>query len=207
MRLTTISFIILAICTSCGQTDDIDYGPCKFAPAESKFPVVPTAFCEECYFELQVFGKQYSFTGNQFLESPPWEINTISNAFLQFSIVVPVSMDSLNLGLGNTTPLLNWDSLPYSRTSSPPVSASFGIFNYCKDYFEPISNINQSYHRLTHIDMIESYFVERVEANGDDYQFNRFYAYGELKATFNINGEIQVATGTYKIQIIVFEKI
>ena len=60
---------------------------------------------------------------------------------------------------------------------------------------------------LTHTDLLESYFVGNNVGNADDYQFNRFYAYGELKATFNIDGEIQVATGKYKIQLIVYEKI
>lgn len=94
----------------------------------------------------------------------------------------------------------------FDPDSSPSVvSVAMGIYNYCKDFFEPITgNVSQSWHRLIDVELIESH---PVELDSEPHQLNRFYSYGELEMTFLINSELQEASASYKIQTVIFEKL
>jgi hypothetical protein len=217
MKLSYVFFFIFLF-IRCDNAIDVDYGPCKFAPPESKFPELLFAYCDECYFTLQFAGKKYSFVGKQ-LETIPseivWEppdktnlIQLIRNSFLSFYFIAPATAELLNNSRGIKTPLLKLDTLSKLKSNGPPpVSASFGIYNYCKNLFEPIGNINQSYHRLTDTELIESYFVGTIGDGIERYQKYIFYCSGELQATFIINGETQVATASYKVRAEIWEKL
>lgn len=207
----------MTLIVGCDNTIDFDNGPCKFAPPESKFPVFPRAYCEECYLNLQFKGKEYSFAGNQFeggSSSPIANSNNrivflqMQNAFLSFYLVSPSSDEELNNSINVKTPLINVTTLSNLVDFPPSVSASLGINNYCENFFEPITdNVSQSYNKLTDIEFIESYFVGSSEGSTDQYQLHIYYCYGVVNATFLIDGEKQLVTSNYKIRSLIYEKL
>lgn len=210
-------YIFPLVLVGCSDSMDVSQGPCPFPPAESNFPVISGVYsCEECYFNIQFSGEEYSFAANQF-ERAPLPVGQTSdttilaanswNSFLSFFLVAPSSVEELYDNIGVKTPLLKVDTVSSRKLESfpPPVSAAFGIYNYCEDFFEPITgDVSQSYHQLTEVELIESYPVER---DSEPYQRNHFYSYGELEMIFLINGELQEATASYKIDVIIYERL
>lgn len=203
----------------CDNTIDFDKGPCKFAPPESKFPIFPATYCTECYFNLKFSDKEYSFAGSQ-LEAggpgagPGWspdrniQVQNTWNSFLSFYLVSPSSDELLSNSIGVKTPRLKLDTLSKLISAPPSVSASFGIYNYCNDFFEPITgDVSQSYNQLTDIELMESYYVGSIDGSIEQYQNHFFYCYGEITATFVINGEKQLVTATYKVRAQIWEEL
>lgn len=214
-----ISFLFALLAIGCDNTNDFDNGSCKFAPPESKFPVFPRAFCNECYFNLKVNNKEYSFAGNQFETyttgvglgwKPDRNILTGStiNSFFNFYFVSPPSDELLNSSIGLKTPLLEYSVINKLNETPPPVSVALGIYDYCKKFYEPITgDVTQSYHLVTKTELIQSYFMGSIGGSIEQYQKHIYYCYGELSATFLINAEKQVVTGTYKLKAEIWEKL
>ncbi len=218
MKLYYIYIFLFAIMfIGCDDTIDADQGPCKFPPSESNFPVFSSVACEECYFNLQFEGKEYSFAGNQFEVGSGAPTNSsdtrivyyqMHNAFLSFYLVSPPSDDELNNSINVKTPLLKETTLSNLSDHPPSVSASFGIKNYCQTFFEPITgSVSQSYNKLTAVELIDSYFVGNSEGSTEQYQLHIYYCYGELSGTFIIDGENQVITSNYKVRSFIYEKL
>jgi hypothetical protein len=205
MKLSKMMIFILATSfIGCDNTNNFDNGPCKFAPPESKFPVFQRT-CEECYFNLNFQGKKYSFAGNQIPSDAGGGYSQMNNAFLSFYLVSPNSDKELNNSVAIKTPLLKLENIKSLNNSPPLVTTAFGIYNYCNDFFEPITeNINQSYHQLTKVEFLESY---RTEINFEPFQLFSYYLTGELKTTFIINGETQIVTAQYRVKSIIYEKL
>lgn len=213
-----ILYLILLVFTGCTNAPEYSQGPCPFPSAESNFPVIPGVYsCEECYFNIQFSGDEYSFAANQFERTPSSPVGHSSdttilagrawNSFLSFFVVIPSSVEELNNRIGVKTPLLMVETVSRRKLESfpPPVSAAFGIYNYCKDFFEPITgDVSQSWHQLTEVELRESYPVER---DSEPYQRNHFYTYGELEMIFLINGNLREATASYKIDVVFYEKL
>ncbi|HET7178519.1 MAG TPA: hypothetical protein VFI14_02285 [Chryseosolibacter sp.] len=132
----------------------------------------------------------------------------IQNVFFSFYLVSPPSDEALSNSINVKTPLLKVDTLSRLEDYPPPVSVSFGIANYCKDFFEPITDdINQSYHQLTDIKLIESYYVGSIEGSIGEYQKHIYYCHGNIHATFIINGDPELVTATYKLTADIYEKL
>jgi hypothetical protein len=217
---TSSAFVLplLLLLTGCTK-QNVDYGPCKFAPPESKFPVFPGAYCNECYFNLNINNKEYSFAGNQFEtyttgSGPGWEpernilVGDAFNSFFNFYFVSPPSDELLNNSIGVITPLLESTAIARLNYSPPPVSVALGIYNYCEDFFEPVpGDVTQSYHQLTKAEFIESYYLGSIDGSIEEYQKHNFYCYGEINATFWIDGEMQSATASYKVKVEIWEKL
>jgi hypothetical protein len=205
----------VTILNGCDNPTDFDNGPCKFAPPESKFPIFRS--CEECYFNLKFQNKEYFFAGNQ-LESggggPGWRpernilVQSKYNSFLSFYLVSPSSDELLNNSIGVKSALLESSAISKLNDSPPPVSVSLGIYNYCKTFFEPVTgDISQSYHLITKTELIQSSFMGSIGGSIEQYQNHIYYCYGEIKATFVINGENQIVTATYKVKAEIWEKL
>ncbi len=218
MKLYYIYIFLFAIMfIGCDETIDADQGPCKFPPSESNFPVF-SPYCTECFFILQFQGEEYSFDWNQInsggpSDGPGWRpdrnilVQKTWNSFLSFYIVSPSSVEILYNSIGVKTPLLKVDTLSKLTSVPPPVSASFGIYNYCNDFFEPTGNIDQSYHQLTGVELFQTGLIGPINGSSDDYLKHYYNCSGELKATFMINGEIQVVTAQYKVRVQIWEKL
>ena len=87
----------------------------------------------------------------------------------------------------------------------PNATVTFGIFDYCREFFQPITNdVERSSHELTGIELIESY---PVEVYYEPYQLSYFYCTGNLNMTFLINDQVSLATGRYKIKVEIWEKL
>lgn len=214
----TFLYLILLVLTGCTNAPEYSQGTCPFPPAESNFPVIAGVYsCEECYFKIQFNVGEYSFVANQFERTPSSPVGHSSdttilagrawNSFLSFFIVAPSSVKELYNRIGVKTPLLKVETVSRRKLESfpPPVSAAFGIYNYCKDFFEPITGaVSQSWHQLTEVELRESYPVER---DSEPYQRNHFYFYGELEMIFLINGELQKASANYKTDVVLYEKL
>lgn len=208
--------VIFLLLTGCSHATEYSRGPCPFPPADSNFPVIPNAYdCDGCYFTIEFRGEKYSFAENQFQRTPSRPVGHSSNttilagrawnSFLSFFLVAPSSVEEFYNSIGVRAPLLKVDTVSKGNLNSfpPAASAAFGIYDYCEDLFEPITgDVSQSWHQLSEVELIESYPVER---DSEPYQLNRFYSYGELEMTFIINNELQEATASYKIQIIMYE--
>lgn len=215
MRLLLL-LLLLALFIRCENAPDFDEGPCKFAPPESNFPINEKS-CKECFFNLKLNGKEYSFNGNQLEEGgggPGWKpernilVQSKYNPFLSFFLVSPISEESLNNSIGVKTPLLESSAISKLNVPPPSVSVSFGIYNYCNTFFEPVTgDINQSYHSTTKTELIESSFMGSIGGSAEQYQKHVYYCYGAINATFLINGEKQIATATYKVKVEIWEKL
>jgi hypothetical protein len=194
-------FAILLI--GCDNTIDFDNGPCKFAPPESNFPIISS--CEECFFNLNFQDKEYSFPGNKIASNVSGDYSQMNNVFLSFYLVPPNSDEELNNSIDIKTPLLKVEAITKLNDSPPLVSVAFGIYNYCNDFFEPITDdVSQSFHQLTKVELVESY---PTEINFEPFQLFDFYLTGELQTTFIINGETQMVTAQYKVKSIIYEKL
>jgi len=83
------------------------------------------------------------------------------NVFFDFYLDLPDSDEELNGSIDVKTPLVEIESITKSIETPPVVSTAFGIYNYCKDLFEPVPyDINQSFNRLIKAELIESYPAE-----------------------------------------------
>jgi hypothetical protein len=194
-------FIFFLLLTGCTNAPEYSQGPCPFPPAESNFPVFPEpgVYCKECYFNIEFRGEDYSFAGNQ-LKTSSRGISEAHNSFLTFYLASSSSVKELYNSIGVKTPLSEVDIFYRRELESfrSSVSTAFGIYNYCKDFFEPITNdITKSYHLLTEVELIESV----------PHQRNYFYFYGELFMTFNIDEELQEALANYKIDAVIYERL
>jgi hypothetical protein len=212
--------IVVTICLvyGCNNAIDLDKIPCQFAPATSTFPVV-SSFCDECFFNLEIDGNEYSFEGNQIDTGPslpswfPENSNLTTetrNSLISFFFVSPSTMESLNNSIGVKQPLLTLDEFNDLAFNAPTlVTTSFGIFNYCKDYYEAFGTTNESFHELTGVEIIESgtFNIGQTEFDREPYQVTRFYATGRLRSIFDFNGETMVVTGVYRIQAKVRERL
>lgn len=205
MKPSYFSILLLAaFFLSCENTPEYDKGPCKFAPPESNFPIIPMT-CEECYFNLTFQGKDYSFPGNKLSSPFGGDWSQMTNVFLSFYLIPPDSDEELYNSIDVKTPLLKMETITQLNDSPLLVSTAFGIYNYCKVFFQPVTDdISQSYHQLTEVDLIESY---PTEINSEPFQLFSFYLTGELHATIIIDGEAQVATAEYKVKSSVYEKL
>lgn len=200
-------FLLLFLATffvRCDNTIDYDKGPCRFAPPESNFAIIEKS-CAECFFNLNFQGKQYSFPGNRISPSFGGDYSKMGNVFFDFYLDPPDSEVELNGSIDVQTPLVKVENITKSIGSPPVVSTAFGIYNYCKDFFQPITDdISLSFHRLTKSELIESY---PVEIDSEPYQLFIFYLNGELQATININGDTQLVTAEYQLKSFVYEKL
>ena len=125
--------------------------------------------------------------------------------FFDFYLYPPDSDEELYSSIGVKTPLIKRKVIINGIDSPPLVSTAFGIYNYCNDFFEPITDdISQSYHRLTKAELIESY---PVEIDFQPYQSYFFYLLGELQISIIINGETKVITAKYKVRSVVYKKL
>ena len=201
MKLSYLLILLVAF-VQCDNTPDFDAGPCKFAPPDSKFPLVEQA-CEECYFNLRFQDKEYSFPGNRLSPAFCGNWSQMTNVFLFFYLVPPDSDEELYSSIEIKTSLQQREAITKLDYESrgPLVSTAFGIYNYCNNFFQPITDdLSQSYHQLTQAELIESYPV------GDEQLF-WFYLSGELHTTFIINGEAQLVTAHYKVKSRFYEKL
>lgn len=196
-----IIFPFLIVLNGCDNAVDFDKGPCKFAPPESNFPIIEQA-CKECFFNLKFQGKQYSFPGDRISPAFGGNLSQMYNVFFSFYLVPPDSDEELYNSVDIKSPLLRVEAITKLNTSRGPlVSTAFGIYNYCNDFFQPVTDdVSQSYHWLTKAELIESYSV------GNEQLFF-FYLIGELQATFTINGEVQIVTAEYKVKSRFYEKL
>lgn len=196
--------LLVYLLTGCGNDDGFGQKPCPFAPPESDFPIISN-ICEDCYFNIQFREQEYSFSGNQFT-SPYFSDHTqADNAFLSFYLISPISVSELDQGIDVKTPLLEIDAIDNLTVQPPSVTVAFGIYNYCKDLFQPATNdVSQSYHQLTSTELIESY---PTALDNEPYQISFYYLIGELQATFNINGEEDLVTAEYKVKCQIYEKL
>lgn len=203
----------------CQDEIEVDRGPCKFAPVSSNFAEVEYSYCQDCYVKIQFMGDEYFFEEDQIDFTPSgfvWNsdntniISTAENAFFQLNIASPFSPVVLNDNIGIKTPLLNRESLAtLGNDVPPPVSASFGIYNYCKDFFESSGNVNESFNLLTDVELLESYEVQigEDESSFHPYQRSLFNCSGELQGSFIINGETHIITANYKLNMEIYERL
>lgn len=206
MKLSSFPLLLLMVLfLRCDSTPDFDTGLCKFAPPESNFPVIEQS-CVECYFNLKFQGKQYSFPGNRISPAFGGNWSQMSNVFFFFYLVPPNSDEELNASIGVKTPLMKVETITKTEISNLTrpslVSTAFGIYNYCNDFFQPLTDdIDKSYHRLTKAELIETYPV------GNNEQLFFFYLTGEFETTFIINGDAQSVTAEYKVKSRFYEKL
>lgn len=208
--------LLLAVFVQCDNTPNFDKGPCKFAPPESNFTIFSGA-CEECFFNLIFDDKEYHFAGNQFEDEgggPGWApernilVQSKHNAFLSFYLVSPASEELLNNSIGIKTPLLESASIANLDGPPPPVTASLGIFNYCKVFFEPITgDVNQSHHLITETEHIQSSYMGSIDGSIEKYQKHIYYCFGEIHSIFMINGEERSVVANYKIKMEIWEEL
>ncbi len=197
--------LLLAVFVQCDNTLVFDKGLCKFAPPESNFPMIPGTFCEECFFNFTFEGKEYSFLGNKIESSYTGDYSKTWNVVFDFYLDPPDSDEELNGSIDIKTPLVKVENITKSIGSPPVVSTAFGIYNYCNDFFQPITDdISLSFHRLTKIELIESY---PVEIDSEPHQSFFYYLIGELQLTIDINGKTEVITAEYKVRCGVYEKL
>jgi len=202
IKLAIVLFFSFLL-SGCGN-QTIDYGPCKFAPPDSKFTSF-SGVCEECYFNLQFRDGVYSFIGKQLHSEAGGDYSHTYNAVLSFYLDSPKSNLELVNSVGVKKPLQKVSVLSKSGNTPEPVSAAFGIYNYCNEFFEPITdNVNQSYHRLTSIELIDSY---PAEINSEPIQFYYYYCVGELNATIIIDGKAETIIGSYRLKMEIYEKL
>lgn len=190
----------------CDNTPNFDTGPCKFAPPDSNFPFIDQS-CEECYFNLSFGDKEYLFPGNKISPSFGFDHSQMSNVFFAFYLDQPDSDEGLSGSIDVKTPLVKVEDITKSIASPPPlVSTAFGIYNYCKDFFEPIPyDISQSYHRLTRTELF--FESDPFEIDSELYKISYYYLNGELHATFNFNGVTEMIRAEYKVKCFVYQKI
>lgn len=216
MRIVKISIIkiIIFLCiifislSGCEDTSKASQEPCPFPPAESNFPVFPepSAFCKECFFNIEFLEQEYTFEGNQ-LEISWTGLSEAHNSFFSFYFAPPSTLDDLYNNIGVSMPFLQLYTLLSSNSDSnfSAGTTELGIYNYCKDLFEPITgDVNQSYHQITQVELIESY---PVEIDSIQHKLSIFYFYGELTMTFIVNDEVKEAKANYKLLGSIEEKI
>jgi len=197
-------FLLVTLLVQCDNTTDFDKGPCKFAPPESNFPLVDQS-CTECYFNLSFQGSRYVFQGNKIFPSFGGDYSKMRNAFFDFYLDSPDSDEELNASIDVKTPIVKVENITKSTGTPPVVSTAFGIYNYCNDFFQPITDdVNRSFHRLTKSELIESY---TVKIDSEPHQLFIFYLTGEIHATIIINDETQVITAEYQLKSFIFEKL
>ena len=206
--------VILSYLGGCDNKEEVDFGPCKFPPADSRFPNRELAYCDDCSFQINFRGEQYLFNGKQFKTvsgttwNPP-DKNILTwltrNSFFEFYLVAPESDELLVNSIGSKTRILKVDTMFQLNSPPPPVSVSFRMYNYCRDFFEPLNeSINQSHHQLTKVEPVKSY---PVLINSMPYQLHGFYCEGEIQATFLIDNAPEAVTARYKLWIVVYEKL
>jgi hypothetical protein len=206
MKLSYLTISLLTLLSSACENNNYDNGPCKFAPPESNFPIIEQS-CKECYFNLKLQGKQYSFPGNRIDSGSGGNWSQMTNVFLFFYLVPPNSDEELYASIDVKTPLMKVETITeisyLTRPTRPSfVSTAFGIYNYCNDFFQPVTDdVGQSFHRLTKAELIETYPV------GNNEQLFFFYLTGEFETTFIINGEAQPVTAEYKVKSRFYEKL
>ena len=196
--------LLVYLLAGCSKGDDFGQEPCPFAPLDSNFPEIETR-CDDCFFNLNFQDGAYQFSGNQ-IELDVYSYYSLSyNALLSFYLVSPSSVEHLNQGMNVKTPLLEIDAIDNLTVEPPAVTVAFGIYNYCKDFFQPVTNdVSQSYHQLIGTELIESY---PTELDNEPYQISFYYLTGELQATFNINGVKEIVTAEYKVKCQIYEKL
>ena len=214
MQRLISSLFSLLIIFGCEDPVDVKYGPCEFPSAKTKFQTF-NYWCKDCFVELDLFNQQYRFNGNQFESAGaaanwnppelPYLVRSTQNSFFNLNFVSPLTVQDLRSGLGNKTALLRTDSLSKLTGQIPNATVTFGIFDYCREFFQPITNdVERSSHELTGIELIESY---PVEVYYEPYQLSYFYCTGNLNMTFLINDQVSLATGRYKIKVEIWEKL
>jgi hypothetical protein len=211
--LPQLLFVLLIF--GCEDKINANYGPCKFPSAQSKFPELKYAWCKDCFVELNFQDQQYRFNGNQIETIPsaanwnppelPYLVRLTRNSFFELNFISPLTVQELSNAVGNKTALLKTDTLSKLTGEIPPASVLFGVFDYCREFHQPVAyDITSSSHELTGIELIESY---PVEVNYEPYQLSYFYCTGKLNMTFLINGNTEPATAQYNIQVEVYEKL
>ncbi len=205
MKLSySLILLLLAVFVQCDNAPGFDNGPCKFAPPNSNFPLIDKS-CEECYFNLTFQGKEYLFPGNKISPSFAGDYSKMRNVFFDFYLDPPDSDEGLIAGIDVKTPLVKVEDITKAIGSPHVVSTAFGIYNYCNDFFQPITDdISQSFHRLTKADLIESY---PTEINSEPYQLFIFFLNGEVQATIIVDGDTQLVTAEYQLKSFVYEKL
>ncbi|WP_185153521.1 hypothetical protein, partial [Fulvivirga lutimaris] len=183
------------------------------------FAKIEYSYCNDCHVDIQFMGNEYSFEENQIDFSPSgfvWNseatniISTTENAFFEINIVSPATPEVLINNVGVKTPLLQRQSLANLQNDvPPPVSAAFSIFNYCKDFFEASGDDNESYNLITDAELLQSYEVQIGEDELSLHPYNRslFNCSGELQGKFIINGETQIVTANYKLNMEILERL
>ena len=198
MKVAFLIISLLLFSIACNDDNSYDTGPCKFAPPESNFPIIERS-CEECYFNLKFQGKQYSFPGNRISPAFGGNWSQMSNVFFFFYLTPPNSDEELNASIDIKTPLMKVETITKTEVSNLTrpsfVSTAFGIYNYCNDFFQPVTDdLVKSFHRLIKAELIETY------STGNNEQVFYYYLTGEFETTFIINGEAQSVTAEYKVQ-------
>lgn len=196
--------LLIALFVKCDSTPNFNTEPCKFAPADSKFPLIDQS-CKECYFNLSFQGREYVFPGNKIFPSFAGDFSKMRNVFFDFYLYPPDSDEKLNASIGVKTPIVKVESI--TKSTSPPlvVSTAFGIYNYCNDFYQPIADdMNRSFHRLTKSELIESY---PVKIDSEPHQLFIFYLTGEIHATIIINEETHMITAEYQLKSFIYEKL
>lgn len=190
----------------CENDMDYDKEPCKFAPPESNFPIIPGAFCEECFFKIKLDDKDYYFSGNRIeVYYSGGDYSQMKNVFFSLYLVPPDSNQKLQSSIDVKTPLLKTEAITKLTDSPPLVFTAFGINNYCNDFFQPITeDITKSYQRLTKAELIESY---PSKIGSETYQLYIYYLTGEIQATIIVNGDTQFITAEYRVKSLIYEKL
>jgi len=212
MKVKYFFAALLLLFIQCEDKIDVDYGDCKFAPANSKFSTFPP-YCEECFMQIQFMGQEYTFKdyqidrfgGHSFYPEKNW-ISVTLNDFFGLDIISPNSVEILKKSVGLKTPLLKHDSIIIDKLNLlPPVSVSFGIRNMCGKWYEPMTrqDISQSNHTLSSVKFLSS---DRYLADSGPYLRSYFLCTGDLRTNFVLDDKIQPMTGNYKLTVIIYEK-
>lgn len=116
----------------------------------------------------------------------------------------PEKFDDLVNSIGISTPLLDKDSLMYM--THPTAHIGLQIYNSCGREFYPLDNRSSElfHNRITAVNEISR---EEIDVDGKLSDLIGVEVYGEIRAEFDILGEITLVTANYRLgEYIVEEK-
>lgn len=202
IRLALSAFILGLILYSCGEDDRPECG------LVVEGVVAPEAFRLETepFIDLMVNEKRYVLLQDQLFGDiltedvslcPGLDCNQVNThrfqKFFQLNIMRPNAIEELFSSVGITTPILTLDSLLNRETRT--VHFGLSLIDNCNVTIEATGESN-NYNRIDRVEMVDT-----IPTGLPNLVIYETLVTGELKADFDISGEMISVMGNYKMTV------
>jgi hypothetical protein len=194
-----LSAVFLVGIVGCSDTIKIDPDPCRFAPPQSKFPVLNNDYysCTECFLSITIRKDIYRFEGNQVGKSLFFGDFEFYNPGLFMMIMKrPKDARALLDSKGQYVNFVTADELR-NKEDVKPLATFLQLEDYCEKRYSLVTTVDpfsgkDLYHRILDVK------VAAINTQSQGY-LGDFYITGEFVSYINVEGEELPVNGNYKL--------